>query len=206
MNIELIFFYFFASLALISSMLVITIRNPVNSVFFLIFVFCNSTALLLLLQAEFLAMVFLIVYIGAIAVLFLFVVMMLNVQKISVQKLTPTYMIVSSIIILSFFSQLFETFEINIVPLIFEPNNIYYSLDYIDWTMYMNHTTNIHLIGQLLYTNFFYLFLVAGLILLVAMIASIVLTVHKSKIVKRQNIADQNLRSFEEAVSLKVLQ
>nr|YP_009317236.1 NADH dehydrogenase subunit 6 [Palpitomonas bilix]BAV82404.1 NADH dehydrogenase subunit 6 [Palpitomonas bilix] len=205
MNIELVFFYFFTSLAIISSILVITVHNPVNSVLFLIFVFFNSTAILLLLQAEFLATVFLIVYVGAIAVLFLFIVMMLNIQKIKEKKPNFNYFLIGFLIIFSFLSQLFETFNINIIPLVLDSNNFYLNNNYIDWSLYLVHTTNLHLIGQVLYTNYFYLFLVAGLILLVAMIASIVLTVHKSKNVKRQNIATQTLRSFDNAIRLKTL-
>jgi len=181
-------FYFFAGLLIASAVMVITAENPIHSVLFLILVFCNSTCLMLLMEAEFLAMVFLIVYVGAIAVLFLFVVMMLNIKwSRAFDK--------SSLPALSF-GFLAGIFLINIFMVVGSDAGQLLQTNFFEWKELLTvGLTNTHLIGKILYTNFFYFFLLASLVLLVAMIGAIVLTLQKHVSVKSQNIGVQIARS-----------
>jgi len=117
MTIEAALFYLFSSIALISGVLVISSRNPIHSVLFLILVFCNATGLLLLLEVEFLAMLFLMVYVGAIAVLFLFVVMMLNIRLTELNESILRYLPVGGFIGLIFLFEIFLVVESDLTPL-----------------------------------------------------------------------------------------
>ena len=102
MNIEILLFYIFSSIAIVSSLMLISARNPVHSVLFLVLVFCNAAGLLILLETEFLAMLFLVVYVGAIAVLFLFVVMMLNVRVTELNQSLLRYIPIGGLILIIF--------------------------------------------------------------------------------------------------------
>lgn len=199
MNIELILFYFFAGLALLSAAMVVGSKNPVHSVLFLILVFVNSTGLFLLLEVEFIAMIILMVYVGAVAVLFLFVVMMLNVRMSELRESLIRYLPVGGLIGFIFLIQLFLILKNHLTkdkePNLNLPNN--------DWIDVMNHQTNLKSIGEILYTHYSYFFLVSGMILLVAMIGAIVLTMYKRGNVKRQDIFVQLARDFEKVIYLK---
>jgi NADH-ubiquinone oxidoreductase chain 6 len=200
MAIENIFFYFFSTLSIISSFFVIISRNPVHSILSLILVFFNSAALLILLGAEFLAMLFVIVYVGAVAVLFLFVIMMLNIKIAEIHENVLRYLPVGGIIGLIFLLEIFLIVDNDYIPL-FEPS--YAPTNNLTYTAYagkIQSWTNIESVGNLLYTTYFILFLVSSLILLVAMIGAIVLTMHKTAQVKRQDVFQQNAIDFQTTI------
>jgi NADH-quinone oxidoreductase subunit J len=204
MTVESALFYLFSSVALISATLVISSRNPIHSVLFLILVFCNATGLLLLLQVEFLAMLFLMVYVGAIAVLFLFVVMMLNIRLAELNESVLRYLPVGGFIGFIFLCEVFLLVELDLTPLyqtyLLAPSISNESTTL--WFSLMDNTTNIVSVGHVLYTYFFYFFLVASMILLVAMIGAIVLTIQKRTGVRKQDVFQQTSRNFEKAIVL----
>ena len=186
---EAVLFYFFAFIILISSIMVISSRNPVHSVLFLIFAFFNSAALFLMLGAEFIAMMLVVVYVGAVAVLFLFVVMMLDIKiseiKKGFQKYLPFGITIGLILLIELIIVLnsdFNNIQIN------QKSNTLMS--------------NTHLIGSILYTDYILLFQISGLILLVAMIGAIILTLRKREGVKKQNISNQNIRSHDQVIEV----
>ena len=189
------FFYTFAIIAVISSFMVIFAKNPVHSVFFLILTFFNATGLFVLMGAEFLAMLLLIVYVGAVAVLFLFVVMMLNIDFNSLRtgmiKNAPLGLLIGTILlgemIFSFIGMKYGVAN--------KPGN--------ELFIVLGEEENTRALGNVLYTNYIYLFQCAGLILLVAMIGAIVLTHRKRDNVKQQDAVKQVLRNWEDAIEVK---
>jgi len=184
MNFTSIIFYFYFILAIFSAIMVIASLNPIHSVLFLILVFINISALLILLEAEFLAITLIIVYVGAIAVLFLFVVMMLNIKIVITNMTILRYLPIGGIIAIIF---LFEVLLIyNKLPSNITENIINPNLLFINWDN--NMITNIQSIGNLIYVYYYDLFLISGLILLVAMIGAIVLTMHINYNVKKQQV------------------
>ncbi len=193
-----IFFYFFSVIAILSAIMVTVSKNTVHSVFFLILDFISISCLFIMIGAEFVGMIMLIVYVGAVAVLFLFVVMMLNV---SLQKNEwfaaergsshiPVGIIVSIIIF----------FELIIVVggWKFKPNLNPDSLD----LNFISEKTNTHSIGEVLYTDYIHLFQLSGMILLVAMIGAIVLTFRKRSGIKKQSYFKQVSRERSDGVEL----
>ena len=162
------FFYFFSFLIISSSILVIFSNNAVHSVLFLIFTFFNSAILFLLMNAEFLAMTIVIVYVGAIAVLFLFVVMMLNISESEIKEGFLKYFPFGLILIAIFFTELFLIFNFDNFPV---PENVKIDINEID----LIEVSNTKLIGLFLYTDYFIIFQISGFILLLAMIGAIVL-------------------------------
>ena len=196
-------FYFFSSFALMSGIMVIQSRNPVHSVLFLILVFFNSAGLLLLLGLDFFAMIFLVVYVGAIAVLFLFVVMMLNVKLAEINEKRLRYLPIGGLLGFLFLLEIFLIVDNDLIPLIGE-NTYYldasYQVSYLQWFQLTDTYSNIESIGLLIYTYYFLFFLLASLILLVAMIGAIVLTMHKGIYIKRQQVFQQNTREFAKTV------
>lgn len=199
-------FYIFSSLTLVSGALVIQARNPVHSVLFLILVFFNAAGLLVLLGLDFFALIFLVVYVGAIAVLFLFVVMMLNIRLAEISEKRLRYLPVGGVLGVLFLFEMcilidndlipFLTYNIKDVSLL----NNYSELSYVDWRMYLSTSHTIDALGNLLYTYYFYFFLVASIILLVAMIGAIVLTMQKGIRIKRQQVFLQNTRDFAKTI------
>lgn len=189
MNLDILLFSIFSLFTILSALMVITLSNAVHSVLFLILVFCNVAGLLLILGTEFFSFMFLIVYVGAIAVLFLFVVMMLNVKvnpiKINKFSTFPIGIILFSVVIF----QIFNILENNFVIIKNSP------LSYTPWLLENNYTTNVETIGTFLYTKYSLLFILCGLVLLVAMIGAIVLTMHQRPTVKKQEINKQLLRN-----------
>ena len=188
MNIDLFLFYSFSLFTLVSAIMVVTLSNAVHSVLFLILVFCNVASLLLILGTEFFSFMFLIVYVGAIAVLFLFVVMMLNVKtnpiKINFLSIVPISFII--IIIIS-----------NLITNILKNHFVFLKnpyLNYIIWFNENSYLTNVEAIGTYLYTKYSFLFILCGLLLLIAMLGAIVLTMHQRSSVKKQEISVQLLR------------
>jgi NADH-quinone oxidoreductase subunit J len=199
MNIEVFLFYMFSGLAIICGIMVISSRNPVFSVLFLVLVFCNAAGLLLLLETDFLAMLFLIVYVGAIAVLFLFVVMMLNVRITTLKESVLRYLPIGGLILFIFFFEVISVINGDLVPFFssklacFENDFLILNQDLKTtlWTNQIDPTTNIGALGEVLYTYYVYCFIIASLILLVAMIGAILLTMRKRTNVKKQEIFDQ---------------
>jgi len=167
--------------------MVILSKNPVHSIFYLILVFCGAATLLISLGAEFLGLILIIVYVGAVAVLFLFVVMMLNIKVIELNANFINYLPLSAILFLFVFTELFTYMDF-VFPIVD-------TTGYINWAHELNREQNIVLLGLILYTHFFHFFLITSLILLVAMIGSIVLTLNHTKSVLRQKIYEQQIRN-----------
>ena len=196
-----VFFYFFSFIAIVSAVMVTVARNTVHSVFFLILDFISISCLFIMIGAEFLGMIMLIVYVGAVAVLFLFVVMMLNVAQQKNQWFAgqatsnhiPVGLIISTLIF----------FEIIIViggwkykPEIFDINN----------SLASTSVSNTHSLGQVLYTDYIHVFQISGMILLVAMVGAIVLTFRQRSGVKKQSYIKQISRERAEGVEVLEVQ
>jgi len=186
-------FYVFSAVIIASALMVISARNPVHSVLFLILAFFNAAALFVLLGAEFLAMILVVVYVGAVAVLFLFVVMMLDIDFVALRSGFMNYLPLGTVLGLVLFSEFLVavgawTFAdgaqaVRAVPL---PEGV----------------SNTEAIGRVLYTDYIFYFQTAGMILLVAMIGAIVLTLRHRPGVKRQSISRQVAREPKTAVEL----
>jgi NADH-quinone oxidoreductase subunit J len=192
-----IFFYIFSSIAIISAIMVTVSRNTVHSVFFLILDFISISCLFIMIGAEFLGMIMLIVYVGAVAVLFLFVVMMLNVAQQKNQWFLsaessghiPVGLIISTII---FFELIIVIGGWQYKPELFDSAKISVT----------KTISNTHSLGQILYTDYIHVFQISGMILLVAMIGAIVLTFRQREGVKKQNYIKQISRERSEGVQV----
>jgi NADH-quinone oxidoreductase subunit J len=190
------FFYIFATVAVASAVMVITSRNPVHSVLYLILCFFNAAGLFILLGAEFLAMILVVVYVGAVMVLFLFVVMMLDIDFAELRQGMLNYVPVGGTIGLILLVELLLALGTLVISprageVIAAPAPPLTSL------------TNTEALGQILYTKYVYFFQAAGLVLLVAMIGAIVLTLRHKEGVKRQNIAAQVARGPASAIEIR---
>jgi NADH-ubiquinone oxidoreductase chain 6 len=188
-----------SSFALVSGLMVVRAKNPVHSVLFFILVFCDTSGLLILLGLDFFAMIFLVVYIGAIAVLFLFVVMMFHIQIAEIHEEVLRYLPVSGIIGLIFWWEMFFILDNETIPLLPTHRNTT-SLRYTVYAGKVRSWTNLETLGNLLYTYYFVWFLVSSLILLVAMIGAIVLTMHRTTKVKRQDVFRRNALDFRRTI------
>ena len=188
-------FYFFSFIAVLSALMVISAKNPVHSVLFLILSFVNASGLFVLLGAEFLAMILVVVYVGAVAVLFLFVVMMLDINFVKLREGFLQYLPFGALL------GIVLVIELGILYLTDTSSNINNIQIPLDQTI--NDIENTKMIGKLLYTKYFYLFQICGIILLVAMIGSITLTLRDKGDVKRQNIDDQNTVDASKAIEKK---
>ena len=180
--------------------MVIQAKNPVHSVLFLILVFFNAAGLLILLGLDFFAMIFLVVYVGAIAVLFLFVVMMLNIKLAEINEKRLRYLPVGGFLGLLFLFEIFLIVDNDLIPLIGNAGEYSPESGFTQWALFVDSLTNIEALGLLIYTFYFAFFLMASLILLVAMIGAIVLTMHKGVLVKRQQVFQQNTREFAKTI------
>jgi NADH-quinone oxidoreductase subunit J len=190
-----LFFYLFAGICVAAAVMVIASRNPVHSVLFLILAFANAAGLFILLGAEFLAMILIIVYVGAVLVLFLFVVMMLDVDFAQLRQGFLQYLPIGAflgIVLLIELVLVVGTWVIgpDVHQAIATP------------TPPMARMVNTEALGQVLYTRYVYFFQAAGVVLLVAMIGAIVLTLQHKPNVKRQNIADQVARTKATAIEI----
>ena len=190
-----LFFYFFSSIAVFSAIMVTLCRNTVYSVFFLILVFITVSILFIMIGAEFLGMIMLIVYVGAVAVLFLFVVMMLNVTERTTKRSTRKGLINN----ISVGSIVGAIIFLEIIVVI---GGWKYKSNFDSLTAVNSGLTNTHAIGNILYTDYIHLFQISGLILLIAMVGAITLTFSKRDNVKRQSYFNQIQREKESAVSL----
>jgi NADH-quinone oxidoreductase subunit J len=194
MIVAALFFYLFAGICVASAFMVIAARNPVHSVLFLILAFVNAAGLFVLLGAEFLAMILIVVYVGAVAVLFLFVVMMLDVDFAELKRGALQYLPIGLLIGGIFLAELLLVVGAWVIgPGV--PQAITAPI--------AAKTPNIEAIGLVLYTRYVYFFEAAGFILLIAMIGAIVLTLHHRVRVKRQNVAEQVARS--PAMSIEIV-
>lgn len=196
MNAAAAFFYLFAGVTVASAFMVIAARNPVHSVLFLILAFVNSAGLFLLMGAEFLAMILVVVYVGAVAVLFLFVVMMLDVDYVELRQGFIDYLPVGALVGIIFLIEL----ALIVGAWTIDPKLVATPVAPIPPASQISNT---EAIGRVLYTEYVYFFQAAGLILLVAMIGAIVLTLREREGVKRQNIADQVARTKATAMEVK---
>ncbi|WP_321489517.1 NADH-quinone oxidoreductase subunit J [uncultured Hyphomonas sp.] len=187
----LIAFYLMAAVTLVSALMVIMARNPVHSVLWLILAFFSAAGLFVLIGAEFIAMLLVVVYVGAVAVLFLFVVMMLDVDFVELKDGTLKYWPFAMLVGVIFAAEIFmaSVFGVNTRPDAFDAAP--------------GAETNAEAIGQVMYTEYLLLFQLAGVVLLVAMIGAIVLTLRHRPHVKRQNIAKQTSRRRSDAYELK---
>tara|TARA_B100000686_G_scaffold353632_1_gene460032 strand:+ start:8755 stop:9339 length:585 start_codon:yes stop_codon:yes gene_type:complete len=184
----------FALILVFSSIFVITVKNPVHSVFFLILSFFNATGLFILMGAEFLAMLLLIVYVGAVAVLFLFVIMMLNVDfkslRSGIMKNARLGLFIGGVLL---------------AEVIFSIIGMHFGKDKIlgsKLNVIATETENTKLLGNVLYTDYIFLFQTAGLILLVAMIGAIVLTHRQRENIRKQDASKQVLRDREGSINI----
>jgi NADH-quinone oxidoreductase subunit J len=184
-----ILFYVFAAILLVSAAMVVSARNPVHSVLFLILAFFNAAALFLIAGAEFLAMILVIVYVGAVAVLFLFVVMMLDVDFAELRGGFQRYLPVGATVGVVLF-----------VELAAAPGSVQLHMSPVP-----TGVSNTEAIGRVLYTDYVFLFQTAGLILLVAMIGAIVLTLRDRRMSQHQNIQRQTERKVAETLQMMSL-
>ena len=191
MSLAALFFYLFAGVAVASAFMVIASRNPVHSVLFLILTFVNASGLFILIGAEYIAMLLIVVYVGAVAVLFLFVVMMLDVDFVELRQGFLQYLPVGALVGLVFLAELVLvvgswTFGEGVTGVVAASSDV----------------SNAVQIGRVLYTDYVYFFQAAGLVLLVAMIGAIVLTLRHKENVKRQSIPVQNARTKAMAIDV----
>ena len=184
MSISLLTFYLFSAILLLSSLMVISTKNPVHSVLFLILAFLNAAGIFVILHAEFLAMILIIVYVGAVAVLFLFVVMMLDFKTSLEKDNILQYMPIGLLIGLVFIAEL----VIVLINTRLDLSNIQILSNPLD---NFSDQSNTEAIGSILYTNYVLYFQLSGVILLVAMVGSIVLTLRDREGVKRQIVSEQ---------------
>jgi NADH-quinone oxidoreductase subunit J len=187
-------FYVLSAIAIVSAFAVIAARNPVHSVLFLILTFFNAAGLFVLMGAEFLAMLLIVVYVGAVAVLFLFVVMMLDVDFAELKQGFLSYMPIGALIAIALLGELFlvasAATSARGAPIALAPDRA-------------SEVTNAEAIGRVLYTDYLLVFQMAGLVLFVAMVGAIVLTLRHRPGVRKQDIAAQVGRKRSEGVELK---
>ena len=184
MSISLLTFYLFSAILLLSSLMVISTKNPVHSVLFLILAFLNAAGIFVILHAEFLAMILIIVYVGAVAVLFLFVVMMLDfktsLEKDNILQYMPIGLLIGLVFIAELVIVLINTrLDLSDIQILSNPLDNF------------SDQSNTEAIGSILYTNYVLYFQLSGVILLVAMVGSIVLTLRDREGVKRQIVSEQ---------------
>jgi NADH-quinone oxidoreductase subunit J len=192
MTLATAFFYLFSILTIGSAVMVISARNPVHSVLFLILAFVNAAGLFLLAGAEFLAMILVVVYVGAVAVLFLFVVMMLDVDFAELKQGFLQYLpvgVLVGVVVLAELVLVAGAWSVTPQAVLGTPTP--------------GNLSNTAALGQVLYTQYVYLFQAAGFVLLTAMVGAIVLTLQHRKNVRRQSIAAQNARTRAAAIELK---
>ena len=188
-------FYMFAAVLVACGVMVVAARNPVHSVLFLILAFFNSAGLFVLIGAEFLAMILVIVYVGAVAVLFLFVVMMLDINFSELREGFLNYLPVGALIGLILVVELLMVLG----GWAFSPDA---AISVAVPTPPADQVTNTEALGRVIYTDYFYLFQAAGLVLLVAMIGAIVLTLRQREGVRKQRIGQQIARKREESIDI----
>lgn len=199
MALQAIFFYLFATITVASAFMVISSRNPVHSVLWLILAFVNSSGLFMLAGAEFLALLLIVVYVGAVAVLFLFVVMMLDVDFAELREGFLQYVPIGGLVGLIVLAELLMVLG----SWAFAPGAVSGGTQPIPEMAGPDGVSNIQAIGNVLYTKYIFFFQIAGLILLVAMVGAIVLTLNHKPNVRRQDIGTQIARDPKTAIEIK---
>jgi len=196
------FFCLFGGLALSSSIFVVASKNPIYSMLFLILSFCNVVALLFLMHLEFLPIIFLVVYVGAIAVLFLFVVMMLSIKH-SELVMNRFFVVIAILLSTVFLSEIFIVIRINFLPLSLSFTNNTFLSDLLSHNVNFSEVSliflgegNMRSLGKLLFVDCYFQFVVVGYVLLFAMIGTITLTIKKAFLSKTQNVYFQVVRGF----------
>jgi NADH-quinone oxidoreductase subunit J len=193
MILQAILFYAFAALTVGSGVMVVSARNPIHSVLFLILAFFNTAGLFLLIGAEFLAMILVIVYVGAVAVLFLFVVMMLDIDFDQLRSGFVRYLPVGAAVGIVLLAELI---------LAVAGRTVFRAGPHLGLPLQGTVPNNTRALGDILYTRYVFAFQVAGLILLVAMIGAIVLTLRRRADVRRQSVAVQLARTRQQSVEV----
>ena len=188
-------FYLMAATAVVSGLLVVTARNPVHSVLWLILAFFSSAGLFVLLGAEFLAMLLVVVYVGAVAVLFLFVVMMLDVDFVRLREGYARYLPLAAIVAGILLA------EMIMISIVVVQGGA--AADAVGPAVATADASNVETIGRVLYTDYVYIFQAAGIVLLIAMIGAIVLTLRHKPGIKRQSVATQVGRDAKTAIEIK---
>ena len=191
--LQAVAFYFFSAVMLASAFMVIAARNPVHSVLFLILAFFNAAGLFVLLGAEFLAMILVVVYVGAVAVLFLFVVMMLDIDFAEMKRGAQQYVVVGAGVGIVLMLELIGSASLWKFSAA-APRSVSYPTPV--------GLSNTEALGRILYTDYIYYFQIAGLVLLVAMIGAIVLTLRHRPGVRRQSIGMQNARVAADSMTV----
>ena len=199
MIIQSLCFYLFSFVTVAAAVMVISARNPVHSVLFLILAFFNAAGLFVLLGAEFIAMILVVVYVGAVAVLFLFVVMMLDISFSELRQGFLQYLPIGAVVGIVLLAELLMI----VGSWVFSPANSSFKLNPIPD---LTKVTNTEAIGRILYTDYIYLFQGAGMILLVAMVGAIVLTLRSRPGVKKQSISEQINRPTKDSIEIKQVQ
>ena len=196
MGVSALFFYMFSAILIASAFMVISSRNPVHSVLFLILAFVNGSGLFIMAGAEFLGLLLIVVYVGAVAVLFLFVVMMLDVDFAELREGFLQYLPIGGLVGLIVLGELLSVLG----SWISAPSTASSTAQPIPD---VNEVRNIEALGNILYTEYIFFFQIAGMILLVAMIGAIVLTLHHKPNVRRQDIATQVARDPKTAIQVR---
>jgi len=196
MIVQTLAFYLFAAVAILSGLMVISARNPVHSVLFLILAFFNAAGLFVLMGAEFLAMILVVVYVGAVAVMFMFVVMMLDINFAQLREGFLRYLPIGGLIGLVLLAELL----IILGGWTLSPNT---EVAQLGIPRPSPDLTNTHALGQLIYTHYLILFQASGIILLIAMIGAIVLTHRQRPGVRRQDISRQVARRPSESIEIR---
>ena len=199
MIIQAISFYLFAFVAVAAAVMVISARNPVHSVLFLILTFFNAAGLFVLIGAEFIAMILVVVYVGAVAVLFLFVVMMLDISFAEMRQGFLQYLPIGGLVGIVLLAELLMIGSSWVIAPATEGLRVFPAPP-------IEQITNTHAIGMILYTDYIYLFQGAGMVLLVAMVVAIVLTLRARPGVQKQKISEQINRHPEDSIEIKKIQ
>lgn len=187
-------FSIFSTLCILSAIMTIIATNPVHSVFYLIFAFVNASALFFLLGVEFLAVIFLIVYVGAVAILFLFVVMMLNIKLVESTESSTRFLPITLILGIIFLFQASFLLENLSNTNLLTSNSVspwWFHQPYWDWIVNFVNFSNVQMIGQYLYTDYAALLLLSSMILLVAMVGAIILSLDHHRSIRRQDLYSQ---------------
>jgi len=198
---ELLLFYGFATLAIAFSVMVISAKNPIHSVFYLVLVFLNAAGLFILLGAEFFSIIFIIVYVGAIAILFLFIVMMLDIKLVELNENMLRYIPLGAFVAILFFFEVFLLLDSGLTTL----NQWTLNSTLTSWDATFYSFSNLEILGFTLFTSHFFLVWIASFILLVAMIGAIVLTVHSDRVphLLVQSVFKQSSSHFSKSTILK---
>lgn len=197
MVVQALAFYLFASVAILAGVLVISARNPVHSVLYLILAFFNAAGLFVLMGAEFLAMILVVVYVGAVAVMFMFVVMMLDINFAELRQGFLRYAPIGGVVGLILLAELL----IILGGWTLSPTAR--TAEAVAATPATTDVTNTHALGNLIYTHYIYLFQIAGMILLIAMIGAIVLTHRRRPGIRRQDISRQVARRPANTIEIR---